>query len=198
MARTGQHRDRLLQAAVRLFRQKGYAATGLSEILSISGAPRGSLYHYFPGGKEEIGAEAVRSAGRAVEQTLTDLVQRTAGSNEFIIAYTGQLGDWIAASGYRDGCPVATTLLETTPRSERIAAAGREVIESWTNAIAVAFRRDGFDEPASRKQALLLISTIEGALLMARVLRDTAPLAAIVEAFASMQFSKTSASGTGA
>ena len=198
MARTGQHRGRLLQAAVRLFRQKGYAASGLSEILAISGAPRGSLYHYFPGGKEEIGAEAVRSAGRAVEKTLTDLVQHTAGSNEFIIAYTAQLGAWIAASDYRDGCPVATTLLETTPRSERIAAAGREVIESWTNAIAVAFRRDGFDEPASRKQALLLISTIEGALLMARVLRDTAPLAAIVEAFASMQFSKTSASGTGA
>ncbi len=190
MARSGQHRGRLLQAAVRLFRQKGYAASGLAEILAISGAPRGSLYHYFPGGKEEIGAEAVRSAGEQVAKSLNDLLQRTAGSNDFIVAYTAQLAGWIQASDYRDGCPIATTLLETTPRSELIAAAGREVLENWTGLIATAFMRDGADGPGAHALAQLLISTVEGALLMARVLRDTAPLAGIAAGFASIRLSE--------
>ena len=75
MAAAAKHREALLAASVRLFRQKGYAATGLAEILAESGAPKGSLYHYFPGGKAEIGAEAVKLAGKTVTRTLKELAE---------------------------------------------------------------------------------------------------------------------------
>ena len=125
MARPALHRERLLQTAVRLFRQKGYAATGLTEILTRSGAPKGSLYHHFPGGKEAIGAAAVQLAGEAVTRTLEDLLARTASGEEFVAAYGALLSRSVAASEFRDGCPLATTLLETAPDSSIIRAAGR-------------------------------------------------------------------------
>ena len=102
MAAAAKHRDALLAASVRLFRQKGYAGTGLSEILQESGAPKGSLYHYFPGGKVEIGAEAVQLAGKTVTRTLKDLAAKTDGPGALVSHYLDLLAGWMAASDYRE------------------------------------------------------------------------------------------------
>ncbi|HSG88294.1 MAG TPA: TetR/AcrR family transcriptional regulator [Pseudomonadales bacterium] len=184
MARPAQHRDRLLQTAVRLFRQQGYAATGLAEILAKSGAPRGSLYHHFPGGKEAVGAAAVALAGATVTQTLRQLLERTDSGAAFVTAYGALLAQWVAASDFRDGCPIATTLLETTPRSEAIAAAGAAAFEAWTALIARAFARDGLDADAAHAHALLVVAGVEGALLLARVTRSTAPVESVARSLA--------------
>jgi len=183
LPRTGKHRQRLLQTAVRLFRQKGYAATGLNEILARSGAPKGSLYHYFPGGKDEIGAEAVSAAGAVVARTLASLSTETRSGREFVAAYTALLGRWIEASDYRDGCPIATTLLETAPASEAITAAGGRVLAEWIRVISGAFARDGLDPAVAARRALVFVAAIEGALLLARVQRSTAPLEAVAREF---------------
>lgn len=183
MARSAQHRDRLIQTAIRLFRQQGYASTGLAEILARSGAPKGSLYHYFPGGKEEIGAVAVAAAGRMVARTLEDVFARTTTSAEFVAAYSGLLAHWSAASDFREGCPIATTMLETRLGSSRIADAGREAFENWLRLITRAFERDGLDASAARDRATVFMAAIEGALLLARVQRSTAPLERVARAF---------------
>lgn len=184
MPRPAKHRDRLVQTAMRLFRHKGFASTGLAEILARSGAPRGSLYHYFPGGKADIAAEAVRAAGASVSQTLDGLLERTDSGAAFVGAYVDLLARTIEASDYRDGCPIATTLLETTSTSEDIAAAGREAFDQWTDRIARAFGRDGDDEDRARERATLLMAAVEGALLLSRVQRTTEPLRQVARAFA--------------
>lgn len=184
MARAALHRDRLVQTAVRLFRQRGFAATGLNEILRRSGAPRGSLYHYFPDGKEEIGAEAVRVAGTVVTATLENLLAQTEGGADFVRAYASLLARWIVASDYRDGCPIATTLLETTPDSVRIAEAGRAALLAWTDVIARAFERDGLPRQAALEHAQVVVAGVEGALLLARVQRSTDAIEAVARVLA--------------
>ena len=78
MAQLPRHRRAIVETAVRLFRKQGYAATGLNQIVEESGAPKGSLYHYFPDGKLAIAAEAVRLAGETVQRTLTELAEQNA------------------------------------------------------------------------------------------------------------------------
>ncbi|MEM9406054.1 MAG: TetR/AcrR family transcriptional regulator [Acidobacteriota bacterium] len=171
-----QHRDALVRTAIRLFRRQGYARTGLNEVLRRSGAPKGSLYHYFPGGKEELGAEAVRVACGSVEQTLLGLEETCTSPAEFLRSYLQLLGGWMEASGFRDGCPVATTLLEMAPGVEPIAEAGRRGFEAWTDVMARALRSPGESDAARRAKARTVVAAVEGALLLARAEGSARPL----------------------
>ena len=170
------HRENLIQAALRLFRRQGYAGTGLKEILEHSKAPKGSLYHYFPGGKEELGREALAAGGRAVERTLEGILASTRTGDEFILRYMHGLADWLAQSGFRDGCPIATTVLELAPDSTPISEAGKVAIDGWIERISQAYIRDGMQEQVAREKALLTIAVTEGALIVARVQRSTEPI----------------------
>ncbi len=169
------HKQAIIQTAIRLFRRQGYAATGLNEILKISKAPKGSLYYYFPAGKEELGAVAVSAASKTVLKTLEELEKNTTSAEEFLSRYGKMLARWIEMSGYSDGCPISTTLLEMTPASEIISEAGRKGFSSWKDVISRVFMRDGWDEEEAFQKATLTISVILGALLLSRVERSTTP-----------------------
>ncbi len=186
MGAAARHREKLIGSAITLFRRQGYAATGLNEILALSGAPKGSLYHYFPKGKEELGAEAVRQAGAAVTAVLGQLRDSTTTAPQFIEAYCTLLGGWVEKSGYSEGCPIATTLLETVPQSERIAAAGRAAFDEWTAIIAAVHQRDGMAPEAARARAGLDLAAIEGALLLMRVQQSPAPLQNVARALSAL------------
>jgi TetR/AcrR family transcriptional repressor of lmrAB and yxaGH operons len=173
MARTD-HKANLTFAAVTLFRQQGYAATGLNQILASSRAPKGSLYHYFPGGKEELGATAVKVAGSVVAETLRRLSVESVSFADFLSKYLHMLAQWLEESEFRDGCPIATTLLECTPGSRLIEAAGRDVLQQWIDIIAQVLAAEG--EPAPQSRARGVLAATEGALLIARVQRSTAAL----------------------
>ena len=110
--RTGQ-RDKIIRATAQLLRQRGFAATGLADIIETSGAPKGSLYHYFPGGKDDIAVEALRYAGEKVRATLTELAGEQPSAAAVMRRYGAMVAGWLADSKFRDGCPIATTLLET-------------------------------------------------------------------------------------
>src|SRR5512145_2638602 len=105
---------------MRLFRRQGYASTGLQQIVAESGAPRGSLYHYFPGGKEALGESAIDLAAGMIREMLSGLAARHAEPEAFLRAYCGVMAAWMQESGFRSGCPIATTLLETAPQSPAI------------------------------------------------------------------------------
>lgn len=182
----GKHRQALIWAAARLFRRKGYAGTGLSEILSSSGAPRGSLYYYFPGGKEEIGAAAVDAAGDLVSETLRKLAADADSPVDFLHAYTELLTHWMAASGYRDGCPITTTLLEMAPESAAITEAGRSSLATWREIVANLLLRHGWPDDEADQTATAVIAGLEGALLMARVEGSARPIEAMAQALGSM------------
>ena len=179
MPKAAQHRDKLLQTAVRLLRQQGYANTGIAELLEKSGAPKGSLYHYFPGGKEEIGMAALEAAGHQVSQTLQHLLERTNTGSEFLRAYIAEIRHWLSASGFKDGCPIATTLLETLPHSDNMQTCLERVIDDWLALISDAYLRDGVSAAVARRHAVFVFSAIEGALIVSRVKRNTDALDAV-------------------
>src|SRR3990167_8944916 len=176
MATPRKHRDAILASAVRLFRQQGYAATGLSEILAESGAPKGSLYHYFPGGKPEIGAEAVAVAGAKVAATLGALSEETADPGDLLSRYLVMLAGWMAGSGYRDGSPITTTLLETVPGNDAIRDAGIAAFASWSAVLERSAVNAGIAPERAATLAHFSIAALEGALIQCRVAGGPAPL----------------------
>ena len=176
MSAPPKHRGAIVRAAATLFRRNGFAATGINEIAEVSGAPKGSLYHYFPNGKDQIAEAAVRFAGNGVVATLEKLEQDHPSASAMIRAYCRLLSGWMAKSGFRDGCPIATTLLESAPQSADMATAGREAFAGWCAVIARALVRDGFGKAEARRLATLAVCSIEGALILARVEASAAPI----------------------
>lgn len=176
MKKSKVHRDALVRTAMRLFRRQGYASTGLQQILAESGAPKGSLYYYFPGGKEELGEAAVELAGRLIAEMLEEHAAKHRSPSRFLKAYCTTMAGWMEESGYRSGCPVATTLLETVPESEAIGAACANAIDSWVEIIAGVYARDGLSTRQAREKAESIVAAMEGALILSRVRGTSKPI----------------------
>ncbi len=170
------HRQAIVTAAATLFRRRGYSGTGLNDIVARSGAPKGSLYHYFPAGKAAIGEAAVRQAGALVEKTLKRLAEEAPDAGALMRTYCGWLVHWMAQSGWRDGCPIATTLLETAAEDDAMAQAGQAVMAGWVEVVAEQLRRGGHAPDEAGRLAGFGISALEGALLRARVERSAGPI----------------------
>ena len=169
-------RRRIVTTMARLLRRQGYAATGLAQIISESGAPKGSLYHYFSGGKEQIAAEALVHAGALVQATLDALRQTESNPPAIIRAYGALLEGWMSKSGFADGCPLTTTLLETAPARTRLAAIGSDAFAAWQDVFAAALRDAGVPAARADDLALAALMMIEGALVLARVRREATPI----------------------
>ena len=178
------HRAAIVEAAIALFRRNGYAATGLSEITARSGAPKGSLYHYFPGGKAEIGVVAVRGAGETVRRTLEQLSAEAPDAGALVRLYASKLVEWMERSRWRDGCPITTTLLEMAADDAAIREAGLKALGDWTEVLGEALRRDGAPLDRALTLARLAICGLEGALVFARVERSGEAILAVGEEMA--------------
>lgn len=184
MANPQQHKDNLVRTTMRLLRRQGYASTGLQQILAESGAPKGSLYHYFPAGKESLAEAAVDLAGKLVSETLEDLAARHRDAATFVAAYCRTMAGWMEESEFRSGCPIATTMLEAAPQSPALSAAGRRAIDAWIEIVARVFARDGVGAAGATARAEALIAAMEGALVLARIRSSTRPILAVADLFA--------------
>jgi TetR/AcrR family transcriptional repressor of lmrAB and yxaGH operons len=173
MGRKGtETRDRLLDATQELIETGGYFGTGLNQVIAASGAPRGSLYFHFPGGKDQLVGESVRRAGRAVGEALADRAGAGDSAADAVEGLLRLLGDRLAASDWRRGCPVATVALETAATSDTLQQACAEVYASWEAAL-----RDRLaDRPDADDLATTVLALVEGALLLARAHRSREPL----------------------
>jgi TetR/AcrR family transcriptional regulator, lmrAB and yxaGH operons repressor len=168
-------RDRMVRAAVDLFRERGYAATSLGDVLARSGAPRGSIYHHFPGGKAELAAEALRRYSAASVRFLTRAVEGGSAA-DVVRAFVGYAADGLARSGFQQGCPVAGVALDLTQEDGALAAVVTEAFAAWRAVLRAALERDGATPAQARRLAALVVASVEGALLLARAERSTAPL----------------------
>jgi TetR/AcrR family transcriptional repressor of lmrAB and yxaGH operons len=169
-------RARIVTGAAQLLRRRGYAATGLNDIVVQSRAPKGSLYHYFPGGKEELASEAIAQSARVVTETIDGAFARSADVPDLLQRFAHLLARNLERSGFRDGCPVGTVTLDAAAESERIGHACAESFAGWRDAIAANLGRRGLSPRESTELAVLMLCAFEGALMMSRALRDTAPL----------------------
>lgn len=176
MGKAAVHREQLIRTAMRLFRRQGYASTGLQQILAESGAPKGSLYYYFPKGKEELAEAAIDLAASMISEMLEDLAARHRDPRTFLRGYCRVMAGWMEESEFRSGCPIATTLLETAPHSPGITAAGGRAVDGWIDVIAEVLVRAGSARREARGRAQLIISAMEGALILSRVRGSTRPI----------------------
>src|SRR5258706_3551441 len=131
MAKASDSKGKTLAAAARLFRQQGYHGTALHDILAAGGSPRGSLYFHFPKGKEEIGEAALGLAGEAVRQGITMAAETSENAETFLVRIVRGMAPDLERSDYREGCPIATTALETSGQSDVLGAACRNAFQSW-------------------------------------------------------------------
>ena len=186
MPAVAKHRQPIIDAAVTLFRRQGYGGTGLNDVVEQSGAPKGSLYYYFPGGKASIAVAAVEEAGQRVAKTLARLSRETRTTGDLLRAHARLLAGWMRQSGFRDGCPITTVLLELAPKDRAVAKAGREAYAARIALITDKLIADGFTPARAARLAGLCTSAIQGALIQARVERSGAPLELAADELARM------------
>lgn len=167
-------RERMVISAALLIRERGAHATAISDVLEHSGAPRGSAYHYFPGGRTQLLCEAVDYAGEHVAEVIADAESGPDLMDTLIDKYRRQLLD----SDFRAGCPVVAVSVEAGEEERMAPVVGRaaSVFDRWTELIAQRFVADGIPRERAGDLAMLATTALEGAIVLARVRRDLAPL----------------------
>jgi len=168
-------------SAAQLIRRDGVAATGMREVAAHAGAPRGSLQHYFPGGKEQLVNEAVEWAGRyaakRVARFLAALPEPTPSG--LFAAMVRQWTDEYESAGFAAGCPVAAATVDWAESTESTRTAVAEAFAAWTGPVARALADMGVPGERAGALAVLMVSSLEGAILMARAERDVRPLTTV-------------------
>ncbi|MDX6584541.1 MAG: TetR/AcrR family transcriptional regulator, lmrAB and yxaGH operons repressor [Solirubrobacterales bacterium] len=181
MARRTDTRRRMVAAAGALFRAQGYHATGLNQLVATGGAPKGSLYFHFPGGKEQLAVEAMREAAAEIRDQLRAAGAAAPDPAGAIVLVIDGLAAELVGTDFRSGCPLATVALDAASASEPIAAACREGYRSWRDTIAELLREHGLGADRAAALATVALSAVEGALLLARTERDLSALNQVKE-----------------
>jgi len=176
MAKASDSKGKTLTAAAKLFRQQGYHGTALHDILAAGGSPRGSLYFHFPRGKEEIGEAALTLAGEAVRQAIALAAETSESAEVFLTRIARGMASDLEKSGYQEGCPIATTALETAAQSDVLGAATRTAFQKWEAEIKRGLERFGMTPEQADLVATTALSQLEGALLLARTYRSLGPM----------------------
>ena len=176
MAKASDSKGKTLAAAAKLFRQQGYHGTALHDILAAGGSPRGSLYFHFPGGKEEIGQAALTLAGEAVRQAIAGAAEAADNAETFLVRIVRGMAADLERSNYKEGCPIATTALETAAQSDALGAATRSAFQKWENEIKRGLERFGMTSGDAGLAATMVLRQLEGALLLARTYRSLEPI----------------------
>lgn len=171
-------KQRIVDASAELFRRQGYTGTGVKQIVAAAGAPFGSLYHFFPNGKAQLGEEVIRTSGAMYGQLIDAVFDPTPDAISAIEFAFGSAAETLVETDYADACPIATVALEVASTSEPLRQATADVFESWIVGLAGRFEAAGIAAEAARELAMSTIALLEGAFVLCRSLRSTAPMAA--------------------
>lgn len=169
-------REKIILTTCDLLERQGYHASGLNEIIQASGAPKGSLYHYFPGGKAEIAVQAVHSAAEAAVRIISDHLSRYDEPAEGIRTLLEEIARRVEDSGYAAGGPLMLVALETVNSSPAINQACRQAYQRIQQVFSVMLHNAGLSESQADSLALVCVAAIEGATLLSRTLHSTQPL----------------------
>jgi AcrR family transcriptional regulator len=169
-------RDRILGATADLLRRKGYTGTGLKEIVKASEAPFGSIYHFFPGGKEQLGAEAIREAGKIYNALIAAYYSAGRDPVTTTREFFEGAAEVLRQTDYEDACPIATVALEVASTSEPMREATADVFESWIADVTSYMTEAGLEAAPARDVAVQLFCLIEGAFILSRASKSTHPM----------------------
>ena len=168
-------RTRMVQSAAMLLRERGLSGTSFRDVIEHSGAPRGSIYHHFPEGKRQLVREAVEMSGGWVGDAIASL-EETGDPVETLRAFLGVWAEILRASDFRAGCPVVAVSVEANDDEPEVTEAAAQAFRRWTRELADGLHGAGMEEERARRLATLTVAAIEGAVVLCRAERSTAPL----------------------
>jgi len=169
MAKPSSAREDLIETAVELFRARGYEGVGVAELLQKSGAPRGSLYFHFPGGKEQIGAEAVARVGAEVEARFRELRESDVDLDTYIDRVFKHTAKEVKEREYHASCPMAAIAAEfSSAHGPNLHAAVRNSFNAWQREIALAAHERGMSAKNADIFASAMLTAMEGAFIVSK------------------------------
>jgi AcrR family transcriptional regulator len=171
-------KDRIMDSSAELFRRQGYTGTGVKQIAAMASAPFGSLYHFFPGGKEQLGEEVIRSSGALYLQLFETIALQAPDAVTAVTDFFSGAAETLRETDYADACPIATVALEVASTNEPLRRATADVFETWIDAAAAYFAAAGIAADVARALAVSILSLLEGAFVFSRAMRSTEPLEA--------------------
>lgn len=163
-------KQRIVSAAADLIHTQGFNATGLNQIIKDSGTPKGSLYFHFPEGKEEIIEAALRASGHQVSELLQQAFREADTLQDALGQCIAYFKRELTMSEFRKGCPVATVALEAAGELSRIQKVCTEIYGDWLSTL-----EEGLGE-SKAEHARIVLMLIEGALVLSKAHKSTAPL----------------------
>lgn len=169
-------RQQILQTAGELIEKQGYNATGLNEIVEVSGAPKGSLYYHFPQGKDEITAEAIAHTGRLVQERIRANLAMVEEPAEAVARFVRLIADNVERSDFCSGSPLQTVALETAATNPRLNQSCREAYDWIQAAFAEKLQAGGLPAEQANELALFITASIEGAIILSRTYHTGDPL----------------------
>lgn len=174
-------RDRILYASAELFRRQGYAGTGLKQVAAQSEAPFGSIYHFFPGGKEQLAEEVLRTGGRFFLALYKAIGAEAPDLPSTVRDFFAGAAETLTSTGYADACPIATVAGEISSTHDLLRQATAEVFGSWLLTLEEDAVESGIPRAEARILALSILALLEGAFLLSRSLRSIEPMSATGE-----------------
>jgi AcrR family transcriptional regulator len=169
-------RDRLLTATAELFRRHGYTGTGMKDVIAAAGATFGSLYHWFPEGKEQLGEEVVRRSGQAYFELFVMIYDDAPDPVTAVRNFFSGAAEVLAETDYVDACPIGTIALEVASTNERLRIATQAVFDLWVDGATERLRAAGIPKRRAREVALTLVALLEGAFMLSRAARSVEPM----------------------
>ncbi|MCM3215734.1 TetR/AcrR family transcriptional regulator [Niallia taxi] len=174
-------RDKILQTASRLFQLQGYHATGMNQIISESGLPKGSIYHHFPQGKELLAIEAVHFTSSFIERKLLTIMEEISDPVEAIQAFIKDTSSQFDSPESIEGIPVGLLASETALISEPLRLACIHAFSKWEKIIADKLIQNGEKDEHALKMGMLINSMIGGGIMQSITRKDKAPLIVVME-----------------
>ncbi|MBV9091165.1 MAG: TetR/AcrR family transcriptional regulator [Mycobacteriaceae bacterium] len=169
----------MLTSAVEVLRERGAAGVTIDEVLARSKAPRGSVYHHFPGGRSQILIEALRYAGDSMTSAIDNAA--SAGPMVLLHQFVDSWEEVLRESDFAAGCPVVAAAISTTEEDPRLSADASEIFSRWRAALARSFEADGFGADDAAALAIATIAALEGAVVLCRSLRSAQPLREVTD-----------------
>jgi TetR/AcrR family transcriptional regulator, lmrAB and yxaGH operons repressor len=174
-------REQFISTTCELLELQGYHATGLNQITKESGSPKGSLYYYFPGGKEELTAEAVQHVGEMVAGRIRTALATEADPAQAVRRFFLQVAQGVESSGYRTGGPITIVAIETAATSERLRELCHTIYGSWQAAFQARLEAGGIAPVKAEMLACHIVASLEGCIILCRTGRTPEPLRQVAE-----------------
>jgi AcrR family transcriptional regulator len=171
-------RQRLVTVSADLFQRQGLTGTGIKQILAESNARFSSLYHHFPGGKDELAAEVVRISGARYQQLVEAVWDSAPDLIHSVIEVFDGAAQTLEATDFAVACPIATVALEVASTNEGLREVTAEVFGAWISSGTKRLVGAGMDPEKARLVALSLISLLEGAFMLCQAAKSTEPMIA--------------------